>query len=215
MLKKYKDLKWCCAPYSIINNKRTIKIEYKGKQLEDNKIHNIFLAYKDFNTKIISELVSTGAVIIKKNVFKEVGLFDENYKSGEDIDMWFRIALEYPEIGYPNKVGLNYLKQNIHSITTIDRDTTTIKNSVLIMNKTWSHIELYDESKKLDAKYVLNIWCYRLLKSIIKKRQFYLVNNLSKSAYNNLNKINKIGFPLIRYLSRLKKGEVSRNKSGI
>ncbi|MCF7826062.1 MAG: glycosyltransferase [Candidatus Marinimicrobia bacterium] len=43
-------------------------------------------------------IVSPSAVIIHKNVFKQVGLFDVNLKACEDYDLWLRIAPHF-EIG--------------------------------------------------------------------------------------------------------------------
>lgn len=45
---------------------------------------------------VFKNIVSGGSsAIIRKECFNRVGLFDENFKSVEDWDMWFRIALFY------------------------------------------------------------------------------------------------------------------------
>ena len=41
-------------------------------------------------------LVSPSAVMIRKSLFNEVGLFDENFPACEDYDLWLRIAWKYP-----------------------------------------------------------------------------------------------------------------------
>jgi len=41
-------------------------------------------------------LVSPSAVMIKKSLFDEVGLFNEAFPACEDYDLWLRIALYYP-----------------------------------------------------------------------------------------------------------------------
>lgn len=41
-------------------------------------------------------LVSPSAVMLKKSVFDEVGLFDETLPACEDYDMWLRIGCRYP-----------------------------------------------------------------------------------------------------------------------
>ena len=38
-------------------------------------------------------------------IFNVVGNFNDVIKKGEDIDLWFRIALAFPEIGYSYEVG--------------------------------------------------------------------------------------------------------------
>ena len=52
--------------------------------------------------------LSSGILIRKQFVF-EAGLFDESIvKYGEDCDMWFRIALRYPAIGYTQAITWIY-----------------------------------------------------------------------------------------------------------
>jgi glycosyltransferase involved in cell wall biosynthesis len=41
-------------------------------------------------------LVSPSAVMIKKSLFDEVGLFNEEFPACEDYDLWLRISLNYP-----------------------------------------------------------------------------------------------------------------------
>lgn len=38
----------------------------------------------------------TGAVVVRKSVFEQIGYFDERIHYGEDMDMWYRIILNYP-----------------------------------------------------------------------------------------------------------------------
>jgi hypothetical protein len=51
-------------------------------------------------------------MVIHKSVFAVVGMFNPEMKSGSDIDLWFRIALKYPEIGYSHCVAANIYKRN-------------------------------------------------------------------------------------------------------
>jgi len=49
----------------------------------------------------------TSCMIIRKRVLDEVGGFNVHIQQyGEDLDLWFRIALHHPEIGYGDKVGV-------------------------------------------------------------------------------------------------------------
>jgi len=41
-------------------------------------------------------LVSPSSVILKRSLFKEVGLFDETLPAAEDYDLWLRISCRYP-----------------------------------------------------------------------------------------------------------------------
>jgi len=50
--------------------------------------------------------ISPSSVLIKKNVFNHVGLFDESLPACEDYDMWLRICARYPA-GYIDKPLIN------------------------------------------------------------------------------------------------------------
>lgn len=52
-------------------------------------------------------ILTSGCVVIPRNVFQQVGGFDDTLKNGDDRDMWLRIARRYP-IGYVDDIGLRY-----------------------------------------------------------------------------------------------------------
>lgn len=44
--------------------------------------------------------VSTITVMVHKSAFETVGMFEPGMKRAQDTDLWFRIAYQYPQIGY-------------------------------------------------------------------------------------------------------------------
>jgi glycosyltransferase involved in cell wall biosynthesis len=48
----------------------------------------------------------TPAMVLRKALFADVGTFDVEMQTAEDLDMWFRIGLAHPRIGYCNEVGV-------------------------------------------------------------------------------------------------------------
>ncbi len=63
-------------------------------------------------------LVSPSALVLKRSLLDEVGLFDEDLPAGEDYDLWLRISCRYPihliprhlvvkEGGYPDQLSSN------------------------------------------------------------------------------------------------------------
>ncbi len=64
-------------------------------------------------------LVSPSAVMLRRSVFDEIGLFDESLPACEDYDLWLRIACRYPvhliktpliikEGGHPDQLSARY-----------------------------------------------------------------------------------------------------------
>lgn len=47
------------------------------------------------------------AVVVRKSVFGEIGLFDETHSACEDLDMWLRISLRFGFEGIPNVLLLH------------------------------------------------------------------------------------------------------------
>ncbi len=54
-----------------------------------------------------NHLFWTSAVIIRKSALKITGAFDERINTGEDLDLWFRIAFSFP-VAFLNKVLAHY-----------------------------------------------------------------------------------------------------------
>jgi glycosyltransferase involved in cell wall biosynthesis len=73
-----------------------------------------------FGTKH-NDLYCSSSVVIRKEVFENVGYFDERISSSEDLDMWYRIILKYPVVFY-DKV-LVYYNQDAENRVAYDTDT--------------------------------------------------------------------------------------------
>ena len=86
-----------------------------------------------------AELISTCSVMIKRNVLVEVGGFDESFKCGEDIDLWFRIALKFPLIGYTEKSSFIYYRNITSSLTKISDNSQNIKEEMKRINRSWAN----------------------------------------------------------------------------
>jgi glycosyltransferase involved in cell wall biosynthesis len=90
----------CTGGYIIKDNKKTVRVK------------SISLSPNSFYRKILLEnTVGTSTVLVKKECFEKVGLFDESLKNCEDWDMWIRIAKYYKFIF----IKLPLIKYYIHS----------------------------------------------------------------------------------------------------
>ncbi len=83
----------------------------------DSKIENNFRGYLENYFERVLYVFSTCSILIKKEVFDQVGMFDERMMDGEDLDLWWRIILHYP-IAYYEKT-LVYYKQDAENRITL------------------------------------------------------------------------------------------------
>ncbi len=58
-----------------------------------------------FDNSMINGIASSSSVMIPKKTLIDVGNFNEAYNSGEDTDLWIRIALKHP-VAFYNKVSV-------------------------------------------------------------------------------------------------------------
>ncbi len=75
---------------------QTEEVWYKGeKRINPKKIHQKAEGWF-FDRAIKLCVVSISTVLIKKEVFEEIGLFDENFPVCEDYEFWLRVSLKMP-----------------------------------------------------------------------------------------------------------------------
>ena len=78
-----------------------------------------------FSASTMDSIAWTSAVLIPKNTFREIGGFDEEMRSGQDTDLWVRIALKEPvafsAIASANKIILDPQYHLSYSSNRIDR----------------------------------------------------------------------------------------------
>ncbi len=111
LIKNYPTLKWCVGNYLVkssdteeskqINKKPTKKICEHIKEntfFEGYIIRNYFEAARKGYCYAHTDLV-----LIKRELLQEAGLFDESLMRHQDWDLWWRIALRYPKVGYINR----------------------------------------------------------------------------------------------------------------
>ncbi len=62
----------------------------------------------------------TDTMLIRKDIFDQIGLFDTERSLGEDIELWFKIAFEFPAIGFNAEPIAIYNMDTAGSLTTKD-----------------------------------------------------------------------------------------------
>ena len=81
-------------PAAVINQTEEIWVR-NGVRVNPKTRHHKFSGMI-FKRSLALCLVSPSAVMIKKNLFSKVGVFDENLTACEDYDLWLRISCRYP-----------------------------------------------------------------------------------------------------------------------
>jgi len=61
-----------------------------------------------FETSLPYPIATSSSIVIPKYVFEKIGYFKPTISSGQDVDMWIRIASKYPVV-ISNKVTASYL----------------------------------------------------------------------------------------------------------
>jgi len=104
VLDRHTDLVWFSGSYE----RRTEGTEaprpmrYSGPLEQDAYIGDYFAAQAK------TEFSWTGVMVIRKDVIVAEGGFDEELRGDEDVNLWFRIALQHPRIGHSRKVTAIY-----------------------------------------------------------------------------------------------------------
>lgn len=64
-------------------------------------------------------VLNSDCICVKRECFDTVGVFNENYTHGEDIDMWFRLSLQYPILKSEKAIALyvtDYTDNSSHAL---------------------------------------------------------------------------------------------------
>lgn len=158
---------------------------YISKVAENKFLKNHFLNLAEnyggivpnfFHSSLINRIALTSAVAIPKTVLDEIGVFNPEIFSVEDLDLWIRIALKYP-VAITNAVTVEYNAMDNNSISKLD-----IHHKKLIDLSKFKKAE--DSNKSLKAFLDVNRMDYAL--------KFKISGNLksSKEYYNAIAKEN-------------------------
>jgi glycosyltransferase involved in cell wall biosynthesis len=70
--------------------------------------------------------LQTSGYIVQRSLLAELGGFDTSLRTGEDRDLWWRIALVYPQLGYYPQVSYRYYVNVPKSLTKVGVERTAI-----------------------------------------------------------------------------------------
>lgn len=65
-----------------------------------------------FESSFKTSLLHSSSMVVDKSIFEEVGWYNTNYKSGEDIDLYVRMGLKHPVIFNPKICAIYIIRKN-------------------------------------------------------------------------------------------------------
>lgn len=117
ILEQHSDLKWssgnflCCL----------CEENRQGPYVDPNVLKKIMQGKDYFSNYFEAFLNKAGGcadtMVIHKHIFETIGLFNEKQAFAEDLELWWRIAFEFPEIGYVRTPGAVYHLQRPGTLT--------------------------------------------------------------------------------------------------
>jgi glycosyltransferase involved in cell wall biosynthesis len=170
---------YCKAYEKNYHNKLVVKATYNDIE---GVFHGILEDY--FKNSLVDSIAWTSAIAIPKSIFNTHGYFDELLKSGQDTDLWIRIALK-ERIAFSNTISAirlftmskNHLSQSSH-----------VKQRIKIIER-YQKYEVGNENLK---KYLdLNRYSMALERKIIGDLTSYrnLTHNIDTASLNSKQKL--------------------------
>ncbi len=137
-------------------------------------------------------------MLVKRVVFKQTGMFNVEISSyGEDLDMWFRIALYFPRIAYCLEPGCIYW-QRTGSITSTR--TSDIPRFVRRINITRSaSSRLGDSGRVASADVLVSQWVRYAIKDAIKQRDTQSIGLIEREFSDLLSDRWKVILKVFKY----------------
>jgi glycosyltransferase involved in cell wall biosynthesis len=157
LLKRHRELVWSTGNYhrcSLTTGKSQIHISPKRIKavLGQNEYH------PDYYAALMSDTHGhVNATVIKKRVFDEVGFFDTSLGRHEDLDMFLRIALHYPAIGFVAASQVNYYIDRPGSLLNI---SAPVQHYIQLISQQLRYADECQQRKKFEpiTRYLLRGW---------------------------------------------------------
>jgi len=114
VLNNHLECMWSCCNF-----------ECAGDVSQHNMIVNETSSYEGavnyFDALLRGIRLQTSDFMINRSMLDETGMFRYEMESGQDMDLWSRIAMRCPLIAYSSDVCYRYWQDNVNSITKINR----------------------------------------------------------------------------------------------
>jgi len=111
-----------------------------------------------FEDLILQNLFPVHAIMLKKSIFDDIGMFNENLSALEDWDMWLRIAVKRYRFDVLDKVGVSYRRHCKGMTLDIERMTDNL--GLFLDNFYKNNIDYIKYQKYSNLFQMLNIYLY-------------------------------------------------------
>lgn len=113
VLTKHPELEWLAGRYEIYRGEHQIRLSHLGTP----PINNSPVQKQPIALLAQGCSIWTGTVLARKSILDRVGYFSEDQKTGEDFELWFRLALATDQVGYVHEPVARYQVGNVGSLT--------------------------------------------------------------------------------------------------
>jgi glycosyltransferase involved in cell wall biosynthesis len=164
LLHQHPEIVWYCAAFKIYTEEGNLiaHVHPKDKFIHNGIIDNYFLTQAELSFSLPSSM------IVKKSVFDEIGMFNNKLRRGEDLDMWFRIALKYSKIAYSIFEGCIYWQRK-GSITNSEKKVD-IPGRLKRLELIHSSSKIYSGQIKSESDLLIRSWVISVIKCAIRQR---------------------------------------------
>jgi glycosyltransferase involved in cell wall biosynthesis len=115
------DVSWC-GVNMLRTPWRELADHYKASLAERPPRIEDWVTFEDWFTANRNKIqAGTSEIMARRSVFESAGLFDERIFSGQDVDLWMRIALRYPRFGFLPIIQVHYIVGLPESISSSER----------------------------------------------------------------------------------------------
>jgi len=113
LLQRNPNLKWTMANY----DRCLCDEQRRAPHFDPDKARKLVKGrdyFDDYFDAFTAEVCGwTGTMIVRRDALKEAGLFRDGLPNAEDTDMWFRLAMRCPQVGYiPQSIAVYHLHKS-------------------------------------------------------------------------------------------------------